>query len=142
VYRRDTVYFNLEGSETFMEDVKIKISALWIFRTFSSIIYAFMMLMEEGIIEEIIAREFLGMKIGPEILLAGAIESWIPMVMIVLSLTLKKKANRWLNIIVGIVFTVLSLISIVDALTAHGILMWVSAAVATALIFWYAWKWQ
>ncbi|MHA2316078.1 MAG: hypothetical protein ACXACF_12555 [Candidatus Hermodarchaeia archaeon] len=33
------------------------------------------------------------------------------------------------------------LISLIDALTAHGILMWVSGAVATALIVWYAWKW-
>ena len=125
-----------------MEDVKIKISALWIFKSFASIVYAFMMFMEEGVIEEIIAGEFLGMEIGPEILLVGTIESWIPMVMFVLSLTLKKKANRWINIIVGAVFTVLSLISIVDALTAHGILMWGSAAVATALIVWLAWKWR
>jgi hypothetical protein len=125
-----------------IEDVKIKISALWIFKTFASITYAFMMFMEEGVIEGIIAGEFLGMQIGPEILLAGAIESWIPMVMFVLSLTLKKKANRWTNMIVGIVFTLLSLISLVDALTAHGILMWVSAAVASALVVWYAWKWE
>ena len=124
-----------------MEDVKIKISALWIFKSFSSIVYAFMLFMEEGVIEEIIAGEFLGMEIGPEILLLGTIESWIPMVMIVLSLTLKKKANRWINIIVGIVFTAFGLISIVDSLTAHGVLMWGSAAVATALIVWYAWKW-
>ena len=101
-----------------------------------------MMFMEEGVIEEIIAGELLGMEIGPEILLVGTIESWVPMVMIVLSLTLKKKANRWINIIVGIVFTAFGLISIFDALTAHGILMWVSAAVATALIVWFAWKWQ
>ena len=125
-----------------MEDVKIKISALWIFKSFASIVCAFMMFIEEGVLEGIMEGEFLGMEIGPEILLAGTIESWIPMVMIVLSLTLKKKANRWINVIAGIVFTVLSLISLVDALTAHGILMWVSAAVATVLIVWYAWKWQ
>jgi len=124
-----------------LEDVKIKIAALWIFKTFASITYAFMMFMEEGVLEGIMAGELLGMPITPEILLIGTIESWVPMVMFVLSLTLKKKANRWTNIIVGIVFTVLSLISLVDALTAHGILMWVSAAVATALIVWYAWKW-
>ena len=124
------------------EDIKLKISALWIFKSFSSIVYAFMMFMEEGVIEDVIAGEFLGMEIGPEILLVGTIESWIPMVMIVLSLTLNKKANRWINIIAGIVFTAFSLISLVDALTAHGILMWVSAAIATLVVVWYAWKWE
>ena len=124
------------------EDVKLKMSALWIFKSFSSIVYAFMMFMEEGVIEDVIAGEFLGMEIGPEILLVGTIESWIPMVMIVLSLTLNKKANRWINIIAGIVFTAFSLISLVDALTAHGILMWVSAAIATLVVVWYAWKWE
>ena len=58
-----------------------------------------------------------------------------------LSLTLKDSMNRWANIIVGIVYTALNLISLIDALAVHGILMWVSGAVATALIVWYAWKW-
>ena len=87
------------------------------------------------------AGEVLGMEIGPEILLVGAVEAWAPLVMIVVSLTLKYKANRWINIIMGIVFTALSLMSIADALTAHGILLWVSQAVATALIVWLVWKW-
>jgi hypothetical protein len=64
-----------------------------------------------------------------------------PLVMAFLSLTLEDSINRWANIIVGIVYTALNLISLIDALTAHGILMWVSGAVATALIVWYAWKW-
>ena len=124
-----------------MEDVKIKIAGLWVFKALASLTFTIMMLMEEGVLEEIMAGEILGMQIGPEILLIGAIEAWVPLVMIVLSLTLKNKANRWANIIVGIVFTVLSLMSMADALTAHGILLWVSQAVATALIVWYAWKW-
>ena len=87
------------------------------------------------------AGEFLGMEIKPELLLVGTIEAWVPLVLIVLSLNLKYKANRWINIIAGLVFTVLSLVSLVDALTAHGLLMWISQAVATLLIVWLAWKW-
>jgi len=124
-----------------MEDVRIKISVLWIFKALASLTFSIVMLMEEGVLEGIMAGEFLGIEIGPEILLIGTIEAWVPLVMVVLSLTLKNKANRWTNIIVGIVYTALSLISMIDALTAHGILMWVSQAVATALIVWYAWKW-
>jgi hypothetical protein len=125
-----------------MEDVKIKIAGLWIFKALASLTFTIIMLMEEGVLEGIMAGEFLGMEIGPEILLVGAIEAWAPLVMIVVSLTLKYKANRWTNIIAGIVFTALSLMSMADALTAYGILLWVSQAVATALIVWLAWKWS
>jgi len=124
-----------------MEDVKIKIAGLWIFKALASLTFTIIMFMEEGVLEGIMAGEVLGMEIGPEILLVGAIEAWAPLVMIVVSLTLKYKANRWTNIIAGIVFTALSLMSMADALNAHGILLWVSQAVATALIVWLAWKW-
>jgi hypothetical protein len=121
--------------------LKMKMSVLWIFKDLAALAFLIIMLMEEGVLVGIMAGEMLGMQIGPEVLLVGAIESWVPLVMAFLSLTLKDSINRWANIIVGIVYTALSLISLVDALSAHGILMWVSGAVATALIVWYAWKW-
>ena len=124
-----------------MEDVKITIAGLWIFKALASLTFTILWFLEEGVIEGIMAGEFLGMEIGPELMLIGTIEAWVPLVLIVLSLTLKHTANRWTNIIAGIVFTALSLISMADALTAHGILIWGSQAVATALIVWYAWKW-
>ena len=124
-----------------MEDWKIKIAGLWIFKALASLTFTIIMLMEEGVLEGIMAGEVLGMEIGPEMLLVGAIESWAPLVMIVASFTLKYKANRWTNIIVGIVFTALSLVSMAEPLSAHGILLWGSQAVATALIVWLAWKW-
>ena len=108
--------------------LKMKISVLWIFKDLAALAFLIMMLMEEGVLEGIMAGEMLGMQIGPEVLLVGAIESWVPLVMAFLSLTLKDSINRWANIIVGIVYTALSLISLIDALTAHGILMWVSGA--------------
>jgi len=83
-----------------MEDVKIKIAGLWIFKALASLTFTIIMLMEEGVLEGIMAGEVLGMEIGPETLLVGAIEAWAPLVMIVVSLTLKYKANRWTNIIV------------------------------------------
>ncbi|UCG44837.1 MAG: hypothetical protein JSV58_05435 [Candidatus Bathyarchaeota archaeon] len=124
-----------------MEDVKVKISILWIFKALASLTFTIIMFMEEGVLAGIMAGELLGMQIGPEILLLGTIESWVPLVMAVLSINLEYRANRWANIIAGIVFTALGLISLIDAFSAHGILMWVSAAVATALIAWLALKW-
>jgi membrane protein DedA with SNARE-associated domain len=63
-----------------------------------------------------------------------------------LSLTLKDSINRWANIIVGIVFTGLGLITVVEylaeqsAYSAYAILIWLSIVVVTALIVWLAWK--
>jgi len=80
-------------------------------------------------------------------LLASAILLLIPLVMAVLSLTLKDSVNRWANIIAGIVFTAFNIFSSFDALAldlsvfAYMHLIDISMVVATALIVWYAWKW-
>ena len=124
-----------------MEDWRIKISVLWIFMTLAALTTSILMLMEPGVLDGIMAGEVLGMQITPEILLIAAIERLVPLVMAFLSLTLKDSMNRWSNIIVGIVYTALSIISLNGA-SAQMILMWVSAAVATALIVWYAWKFK
>ena len=123
-----------------LEDWKIKISVLWLFRAMAVSTYSMLMLTEPGVLEEIITGKIFGMQIEPGFLLIGAIESLVPLVMAFLSLILKDSINRWANIILGIVYTALNIISSTDAPSAHGALMWGSAAVATAMIVWYAWK--
>jgi multidrug transporter EmrE-like cation transporter len=64
-----------------------------------------------------------------------------------LVLTLKDKTNRWTNIILGIVFTVLNIVHLIMhftlvPLTVHQVLIVGSTVVFTALIAWYAWKWK
>jgi len=64
--------------------------------------------------------------------------------MAVLSVTLKDLANRWANMILGIVFTVLNIFHLVEHLaqpSVHQLLIIGSTVVVTALIFWYALKW-
>jgi len=99
--------------------------------------------MEPGVIGDIMIGEMEGEKIGPELLLLFAIILLVPLVMAFLSLTLKNRTNRWANIIVGMVFVVLQLVSLGDAVarsSAWMILMDFSKLVAPALIVWYAWK--
>jgi len=58
-----------------------------------------------GVIDEIRAGEIVGMQATPELLLVMAIMYyWVPLVMAVMSITLKDKANRWANIILGIFY--------------------------------------
>jgi len=129
-----------------MEDWKIKISVLWLLHTLGSVFVGFVMWLEPGVIEEIIAGEVMGTKITPEILLIVSIEFLVPFFMAFLSLTLNDSINRWLNIIVGIVFAALGLISVIEYLAipsayfAYAVLVWFSILVVTALVVWYAWK--
>ncbi len=65
----------------------------------------------------------------------------IPIVMVVLSLTLKDKANRWANIIFSLVFVGFSLFEMLEATSASVIFVGIVGLVFSALIVWYAWKW-
>ena len=128
-----------------MEDLKIKISVLWLFYVGAFLAVMALGTMEPGVLDEFIKTGTIdGMKIGPEVLLLFAILLLIPLIMAFLSLTLKDSTNRWTNIILGIVFTIIQLVALAETLaqpSAHEILMEISKVVAPALIVWYAWKW-
>jgi len=126
-----------------LEDWKIKISVLWLFAAVAFLAHQILVLMEPGIIAQLMAGQAEGQKIGPELILFFAILMLAPLGMAFLSLTLKDSMNRWANIIVGAVFALLWFAGVVDAvLSAYwgGALMTLSAAVASALIVWYAWR--
>jgi quinol-cytochrome oxidoreductase complex cytochrome b subunit len=64
-----------------------------------------------------------------------------------LSLTLKDSMNRWVNIIVGIVFAVFAIalgpvafLTQPSAYYVYSILIGIVQFAATALVVWYAWK--
>ena len=100
---------------------------------------------EPGVLKEFLDKGTIGgIEVGrPEILLLFAIIMLVPLIMAFLTLTLKDSINRWTNLIVGIVFTVLGIIDIGDALgkqSAYGTLMTLAMFLTGALIVWYAWK--
>jgi Family of unknown function (DUF6326) len=72
----------------------------------------------------------------------------IPMAMIVLSLILKPAANRWANIVAGIIETAAVLLTsfifpifhITDT-SFYYMFFGAIEGVCTSLIIWYAWKW-
>ena len=86
-------------------------------------------------------------------LLFEALFSLIPLWLAFLAMTLKGSCNRWVNLVLGIVFTVMNIFhffscgvplgegSPMAEPTAHHILLVGSTVVFTALIAWYAWKW-
>jgi len=118
---------------------KIRISVLWIFMAVAMSAHSVLAFMEPGAMEQIGE-----MQISAGVFLFMALFWWVPLVMAVLSVTLKDLANRWTNIILGIVFTALNIFHLIEHLaqpSAHQILIIGSTVVVTALIFWYALKW-
>jgi len=118
---------------------KIRISVLWIFMAVAMSAHGVLAFMEPGAMEQIGE-----MQMGAGMLLFMALFWWVPLVMAVLSVTLKDLANRWANMILGIVFTALNIFHLIEHLanpSAHQILIIGSTVVVTALIFWYALKW-
>ncbi|MDH5450415.1 MAG: DUF6326 family protein [Candidatus Bathyarchaeota archaeon] len=131
-----------------MEDLalKIRFAVLWLFVAVTMSASTMLYFIVPGVIEEIRAGEIVGMQATPELLLVMAIMYyWVPLVMAVMSLTLKDKANRWANIILGIFyvgFILFELImNIITVAYPYMILMDTSVIVAAAVIASYAWKW-
>ena len=88
------------------------------------------------------------MQIGAGMFVFVALFWLIPLIMAFLSLILKDSTNRWANIVLGIVFTLLNIWHLIMHLaepsvepSVHQILVIGSTVVVAALIAWYAWKW-
>jgi hypothetical protein len=125
-------------------DVKVKLSALWVALVLLYIYADVRAFYEPGVIEQIILGEF---EVGIQTSLAvwiGLITMTPPSVMVFLSLILRARANRWANIILGVFYTALTLITqfgIAMDTTANFLVSGIVEVVLTALIVWYAWKW-
>jgi len=127
-----------------IKDVKITLAGLWTALMFCYAYADILAHMRSDIIEGIIAGELEGIQITQEMLLASAILMLIPILMIFLSLVLKPKSNRCINIILGIVYAAINLITMLTtggAWVYYYIFAAVEAVFAT-LIAWYAWKWK
>ena len=124
-----------------MEDVKIKLSALWVT---VMLLYLYVDVFANyipGRLEYLIAGEINGFQITQVSLLGFMILMTIPSLMVFLSLTLKAKASRWTNIIVGILYIGVVLAGIIG--DPNYFYMFGSSVefVLLLLIVWYAWKW-
>ena len=125
-----------------MEDVKIKLSALWVAAMFCYLYADVLAFYVPGFTEEIIAGEIGGMQINQLFLVGSALFMVPPIVMIFISVTLNYRVNRWANIIVGIVYTGVILLSLFGTLAANYVVYGIVEVVLTALIVWYAYKWK
>jgi len=126
--------------EDFKVPVRLKLSGLWA-SVMSCYIYGdFLGLYRPGDIKGILDGEGLLGPTSQGSLLAVAILIAVPAVMIFLSLVLTPILGRWMNILVGVILTVIVLMTIPGS-WAFYIFLSVIEAVLQLLVIWYAWRW-
>ena len=120
-----------------MKDVQIKLSALWVALMFTYLLGDVLRIYSG----DFKAGEIGGVHITQEIYLGIAVLMVIPIVMVFLSLTLPYPVNRWVNIIVAIVFFGFNLIGLPTYPSAYDRFLILVGLVLNVLTGWYAWKW-
>jgi hypothetical protein len=120
-------------------DWKTRISTLWLMNAFSIVVMLLFELFRSGDLTHIVPPfavdtwSLLLFTVGIEVVVAMAF----------LSLSLADNVNRWLNIVVGAVFSIAALVTLVWSLIDNPSVVAINTAagfVWTALIVWIAWK--
>jgi len=128
------------------EDVKIAVqvmlSALWAALMFLYIYADHFSLFKPGQIEEMVAGRMGPFPVTQSSLLSAAILMLIPAVMIFLSLALKPKVGRWVNIILGVLYTTVNVWNLVGETWVFYIVIGIVEMALTLLIVGYAWTWR
>ena len=135
---------NTINKTTEKEDVKInvkmKLSALWGALMLLYIYADIFSLYRPGQIEEMISGRMGPFPVTQGSLLVASILMMIPAVMVFLSLTLKPKVNRWVNVILGVLYTFVNISNLIGETWAFYILFGIVEIALTFLIVGYAWK--
>jgi hypothetical protein len=129
------------GMEDMKIGMKIKLSALWVAMMLLYIYADILSLFRPGQIEEMTEGLMGPFPVTQASLLVASILMIIPAVMVFLSLTLKPKVNRWTNITLGVLYTVVNVSNLIGETWAYYISFGIVEIVLTLLIVWYAWKW-
>jgi len=128
-----------------MEDIRVRLSVLWLFATLNYI-YADVFFCIDVLGS---SKEGHGViHVSPAGWLGIAILMEIPMAMIVLARILKPRANRWANIVAGIIETaavlltsfILPILNLMGT-TSYYLFFGAIEVACTSLIVWYAWRW-
>lgn len=122
--------------------VKLKLSALWAALMFLYIYADIFSLFKPGQIEEMMAGRMGPLPVTQVSLLTASIMMLVPAVMVFLSLAMKPTVGRWVNIVLGLVYTAINIGNLVGETWAFYLLFGIVELALTLLIVWHAWKWR
>jgi hypothetical protein len=124
-----------------MEDVKIKLSALWVARMLTGLQGDVLRFYQSGMLQDII-NGTTTVPMTDELLTAMGAMMMLPILMVILSLVLNYKPNRWLNIIIALFFIVFDGIGFIVPRPFFENVFGIGYVLFCALIVWFAWKWS
>ena len=118
-----------------MPDMKVRLSALWLFAMLTYTYGDVVTLMDPV--------KHGSIQLTDGFLLGGSIFMMIPLSMVLLSRILKYRASRLASIIAGSVMTAALPVTLFVAVpTMYYVFFTVIEIASTALIVWYAWRWR
>jgi hypothetical protein len=121
-----------------MEEIRIKLSALWVSLMLTYLLGDVLRIFSG----DFVAGEVSGMQISQGLMLGMAILMVIPIVMIFLSLILKRAVSRWANILLPVVFFVFNAIGLPTYPSLYDQFLIVVGLVFNLLTVWMAWRWK
>ena len=124
-----------------MNDMGTRLSALWVVVMFNMVFADILSFMYPGAMKEVLTGYAGGIHVTPGFLLGAAVLTEIPIAMILLSRVLKHGANRWANIVAGVI-TIAYVIGGGSLNQIHYLFFAAIEVACALLIIWYAWKWQ
>lgn len=133
---------NIPEKEDVKVNVKMKLSALWAVLMLLYIYADIFSLHKPGQVEEIISGRMGPFPVTQSSLFTASILMLIPAVMVFLSLALKPKVDRWVNIILGVLYTAVNIGNLIGETWAFYILFGTVEMALTLLIVGHAWKWR
>jgi len=127
-----------------MLDVRIMLAALWVAGMLSSLNGDTYRLHDPVALKSSLANTG-SVVVTPELLLVMSIIFVVPILMSVLTLTLKYSVSRWANRIIGIFYAIIILafwvLNLVLRSAGYEIVWSTAQLVFALLVVWYAWKW-
>jgi hypothetical protein len=139
---------NTNETGSMLEDrkvnVKAKLALLWVALMFFYIYNDVFSFFQPGHVAELVEGQLGGVQFTQTVLFGAAVLMAFPSFMVLLSLTLKARANRLVNIIVGVLH-ILVLVGTQFVGEGEAWFYWrfyeLLEALFLALIIWTAWKW-
>ena len=123
-------------------DMKVKLSTLWIFLLFNYIYCDLFTAFDPTVMKSLVMTGSSGgFEFTQGFLLGFSIIMEIPIAMVLLSRILKHKANRWANIIAGVIMTAIQVSSLFGSPTMYYIFFSIIEIACLLFIIWYSWTW-
>jgi hypothetical protein len=127
--------------EEFTVSVNLKLATLWSSFMFLYIYVDYLHLYMPNSLKDMLAGRVFVFDVSQTFLLASLVSVTIPALMIFLSAALSSSLNRWINIVVAIIYIPYTLFNLAGEAWIHMVFGAIVEVSILLLIIRYAWKW-